>query len=1160
MTTLRLALPFGKYLRAQHFGRAGFIVAGIVTALLFFFVGAFLRLLVGPVSIGPFSGTLQAAIDQALPGVTVKYDQAAVEWSHEEGRVSLVVLGARVFDADGRIIAQAPKADIDLAAAPLLLRGRVEVRQITLVGVELTMVHTKAGGLRLGVEKDSGETDFLDSLTDTLTATNTSNSSLQRFAVRDARMAFFDEVTGLFVVAPRADLKIETAGQNLEATLNADIEISGHPSRIAASLMLPPKKGPVSGTVAVTGLDVSALGANTQSFAALKTIALTSDFSASFTIDEGSRLAAADFGVDAHGHVRVPGLIEKPFTIRAMHVLGRYDGNANRLLIEDGKLDSQNASAHLIGQFGFNYDINNELSRVDWDSTADSVHFNDPSFLAAPVSLDRIGFRGNYALATNDITIDHLGLSGGLDADVSGKISLVPGQSPAMELTGKIGMLAVRDMVKFWPLTIGAGARDWVSGNIFAGSVGPIAFQTHFPAGIMSQPALPDGALLMTFPITGVEINYIQGLTHLTQVNANAKLTGDNFAADISSGRVGPIAMTNGRAVIANLHVPGAPGDITAHLTGSMPDILQLIDQKPLNYPTRFGIDAQGTKGNAAVDIAVRVPMLKNVSVDNIGISVKAKVTDFDIALGASHTRLNDGTVDFAVDNNKLSADGLVSLAGSRLAVNWREDFKGAGATTHVTARGPMGEAAREALGLHLSDFLSGPMTVDAVLTGRRGQFTHADMSADLTQTSLTSELIGIHKPPGIAATAKVAVEFAKGAAIKTVDAHIAGPDTTIVATAGFTPTGSLASLNMPTVRVGNVDDFSLVYTRSAAGENVLVRGRSVDGSNIASRGASSVNPGAGAGPSETVFEGPFHIDAKVDRLVLRDGIAMAPFTLDVSGIGNRPASLNVSGSLSKSAQVSGSIVQGATARRLGFTTNDLGLLAHGLFGFAGLHGGTLDVSATLPGRATDPEPRAPGIPDYEGTIVVKQVRLTDQPFLARLFTAASIIGFADLLSGQGIYLDKAEIPFSSRNGVISIHDAIASGPTIGATADGYIDRPKDVIAIKGTLAPAVGININSVIGAIPLVGNLLVSKKGEGILGVTYSVKGNADQPDVSVNPLAMLTPGILRRIFQGRMPTAEQAPSNNVQAASPPPAAVVAPLVPPQPAPSAPPAPRTH
>jgi hypothetical protein len=44
----------------------------------------------------------------------------------------------------------------------------------------------------------------------------------------------------------------------------------------------------------------------------------------------------------------------------------------------------------------------------------------------------------------------------------------------------------------------------------------------------------------------------------------------------------------------------------------------------------------------------------------------------------------------------------------------------------------------------------------------------------------------------------------------------------------------------------------------------------------------------------------------------------------------------------------------------------------------------------------------------------------------------------------------------------------------------------------------------------------------------MTYSVSGNAGEPSISVNPLSALAPGIFRRIFEGRIPNASQAPSN--------------------------------
>ena len=122
----------GRYIKSHHISRTALVGAAVGVAILFFAVGAALRLLVGPISLGPLSGQISDALAQALPGITVKYDQAAVEWSRDQGRVNLVVMGARVFDGKGRIIAQAPQMDIDLAAQPFI-QGKIVVTRITLV-------------------------------------------------------------------------------------------------------------------------------------------------------------------------------------------------------------------------------------------------------------------------------------------------------------------------------------------------------------------------------------------------------------------------------------------------------------------------------------------------------------------------------------------------------------------------------------------------------------------------------------------------------------------------------------------------------------------------------------------------------------------------------------------------------------------------------------------------------------------------------------------------------------------------------------------------------------------------------------------------------------------------------------------------------------------
>jgi hypothetical protein len=397
-------------------------------------------------------------------------------------------------------------------------------------------------------------------------------------------------------------------------------------------------------------------------------------------------------------------------------------------------------------------------------------------------------------------------------------------------------------------------------------------------------------------------------------------------------------------------------------------------------------------------------------------------------------------------------------------------------------------------------------------------------MTLDLTPSVLSLDLVGIGKPAGVAASGHGTGIFAQHSTLQSADLKITGPSIQATMAATFNPDGTMASLNAPSIRSGSTNDFSFSLTRSASGVDIAVKGHSLDGSRLARRGSGTeTKNGTNANAS---FDEPFHISAKLDRLVLRNAVAIAPFNLEVSGVGERPSALTLNGTLGKGATVTGGIVPSGSDRKLVVASNDVGVLARGLFGFNSIKGGKLDLQVTLHGPASNPPADDPSTDDYQGQMNLKDFRLLNQPFLARLFSAGSLIGFGNLLQGQGIAIDDLKIPFSARNGVLAIHNAHATGPAIGVSAEGYLDRPKNEVAIKGTLVPLFG--INSVLGYIPLLGDLLVSKPGEGIIGMTYTVAGNADEPRVSVNPLSMVTPGILRRIFQGRMPDAANAPSN--------------------------------
>ena len=50
----------------------------------------------------------------------------------------------------------------------------------------------------------------------------------------------------------------------------------------------------------------------------------------------------------------------------------------------------------------------------------------------------------------------------------------------------------------------------------------------------------------------------------------------------------------------------------------------------------------------------------------------------------------------------------------------------------------------------------------------------------------------------------------------------------------------------------------------------------------------------------------------------------------------------------------------------------------------------------------------------------------------------------------------------------------------------------------------------------IPIFGPIALGPKCEGLSGMTFAIQGPMDHPQVIVNPLAMLAPGIFREIFQ--------------------------------------------
>jgi hypothetical protein len=163
----------------------------------------------------------------------------------------------------------------------------------------------------------------------------------------------------------------------------------------------------------------------------------------------------------------------------------------------------------------------------------------------------------------------------------------------------------------------------------------------------------------------------------------------------------------------------------------------------------------------------------------------------------------------------------------------------------------------------------------------------------------------------------------------------------------------------------------------------------------------------------------------------------------------------------------------------------------------------------------------------HDGMLIMREFSILKAPVMSKLLTLASFGGIVDVLNGKGIRFDKMSGGFTFAGDNIHLSRFKMTGPSLGITATGNISTLADGdIALEGAAAPAS--LINTMLGKIPLLGEVFKGKDGDGLIATRYSVTGKADNPDVSVNPLSLLTPGFLQRIWGGDVDAPENVPAH--------------------------------
>ena len=148
----------------------------------------------------------------------------------------------------------------------------------------------------------------------------------------------------------------------------------------------------------------------------------------------------------------------------------------------------------------------------------------------------------------------------------------------------------------------------------------------------------------------------------------------------------------------------------------------------------------------------------------------------------------------------------------------------------------------------------------------------------------------------------------------------------------------------------------------------------------------------------------------------------------------------------------------------------------------------------------------------FIGHAKIRNFSIYNTPIIAKLLTVASFSGMVNLLTGEGIAFSHFDAPFEYKDKVFTVSEGKAFGNVIGITMEGTYNRNTDYLKGKGVIVPAY--SINSFIGKIPVIGNILSGKDGS-VFAANYSVKGEISDPEVKINPLSALTPSSLKDLF---------------------------------------------
>lgn len=1044
------------------------------------------RLSSGPVSLAFLTPYIESALNSVHPAFRFRLGDTILTWAGWDRTLDVRVLNMRVQASDDADIATIPEVSLSLSARALA-RGRIAPASIELFGPRIFLVRQQNGTFEIALGEQTDRSQRLAGrlVRQLLTHPDESRAMgyLSRLNVIAGDLTIVDLHLGRSWRAPAADVRLRRDGEGISGTAAFDVAVEDEPeSRIEVH-------GAYRTATGRTELDISFGRAKPATFAPLApAFALLSAFElpvggkVAVALDRDGQIDGVGFDLSGdEGRLALPNPVRQIVDVRKISAKGRYAAD------NGGEVEIERLAIDLGAEGGIVV----------------------PATPPHRMPLRTLEMRGRFHAASGAVDLTEVAIDlAGPTLTVSGRVSDLGG-APEARIEGRLRGVKAEGLRRYWPESWGRDAYEWCIAHISQGVVPEARARATLRTEVNGQIRLV--ALEGSMDLHDLTIDYLPPLAKARNAFGTATFDAARFDIAVEKGEVAGLMVRGGNVHFTGLDQEDQDIEVDLKIDGSFRDAMTLVDSPPLGFASALNIDPSVTSGRASTRLKLRFPLLKDLTFGHVAVAAEAELKDVTVPGAVLGLGLSRGQLALKLNEKGMDVGGRGMIGAFPAEIAWRQNFVSpAPFRTRYRIKGKSGEIGSLAdlgidAGTLLNGAVAGTLAADVTFVERFSGRRRIEAKAALDDLALELKPLGWRKARGAPGSAEAHVELDGSLVTAIPKVAIQAADLSFAAQASYARDGTgLERIDVSKLKYGQSDTSAVIQQRADGGWNLALHGASFDLAPL----WDELMHGRPDTPEDDVGARlKLGVSVTLDRVWFGADRWLDGVTGTFRHDGDRWRTMQAKGTVGAGKPFALEVSPTPDGNRtLHLIAADAGTFLHVLDFYQDMSGGTLVVD----GKYRDLEPGKP----LDARAVIRDYRVRNAPFLARLLSVAALTGILDELRGGGLSFSAFEMPFVLHEGVLRIEDVRAFGPALGFTASGRIYTEADVLDVEGTVVPAYA--INSALGHLPLVGDLFTGgQKGGGVFAATYKMTGPREDPKVTVNPLTALAPGFLRNLF---------------------------------------------